>query len=127
MQRFGNAITASGMLNLRNVVFSEDFGPIEEGCKCTCCRPTSEGGLGITRAYVYHVTAKETAGAHLLTMHNVHYQLNLMRLAREAILEDRYPQFLKDFFSKLYDGKKEKYPEWAVDALRGVGVDLLSD
>jgi queuine tRNA-ribosyltransferase len=50
-----------------------------------------------------------------------------MRLAREAILEDRYPQFLKDFFSKLYDGKKEKYPEWAVDALRGVGVDLLSD
>jgi tRNA-guanine family transglycosylase len=76
---------------------------------------------------VYHVTAKETAGAHLLTMHNVHYQLNLMRLAREAILEDRYPQFVKDFFSKLYDGRKEKYPEWAVGALKGVGVDLLID
>jgi queuine tRNA-ribosyltransferase len=125
--RFGNAITASGMLNLRNVNFSEDFSPIEEGCKCTCCRPKSEGGLGITRAYVYHVTAKETAGAHLLTMHNVHYQLNLMRLAREAILEDRYPQFVKDFFSKLYDGQKEKYPGWAVGALKGVGVDLLID
>lgn len=115
------------MLNLRNVIYSEDFGPIEEGCKCTCCRPTFEGGLGITRAYVYHVTAKETAGAHLLTMHNVHYQLNLMRQAREAILEDRYPQFLKKFFSKLYDGQKQKYPEWAVDALNGVGVDLMSD
>ena len=115
------------MLNLRNVNFSEDFSPIEEGCKCTCCRPKSEGGLGITRAYVYHVTAKETAGAHLLTMHNVHYQLNLMRLAREAILEDRYPQFVKDFFSKLYDGQTEKYPEWAVGALKGVGVDLLID
>ncbi|KAJ4335499.1 hypothetical protein N0V95_008884 [Ascochyta clinopodiicola] len=125
--RFGNAITARGMLNLRNAVFSEDFGPIEEGCKCTCCRPTSEGGLGITRAYVYHVTAKETAGAHLLTMHNVHYQLNLMRLARDAILEDRYPQFLKDFFNKLYNAQREKYPVWAVDALKGVGVDLLSD
>ena len=59
----------------------------------------SEGGLGITRAYIYHVTAKETAGAHLLTMHNVHYQLNLMKEAREAIIQDRYPQFVKDFLA----------------------------
>jgi queuine/archaeosine tRNA-ribosyltransferase len=60
-------------------------------------------------------------------MHNVHYQLNLMRLVREAITEDRYPQFVKDFFSKLYSAQKEKYPKWAVDALSGVGVELLSD
>jgi len=60
-------------------------------------------------------------------MHNVHYQLNLMRLIREAILEDRYPRFIRDFFGKLYAGKKEKYPEWAVGALRGVGVDLHDD
>jgi tRNA-guanine family transglycosylase len=115
------------VLNLRNAVYSKDFAPIEEGCQCTCCRSTTDGGLGISRAYIYHVTAKETAGAHLLTMHNVHYQLHLMRLVREAILEDRYPHFLKSFFAKLYAGNKEKYPEWAVTALRGVGVDLLSD
>lgn len=125
-KRFGNAITSHGSLNLRNQVYSEDFGPIQEGCTCTCCRPTSDGGLGITRAYIYHVTAKETAGAHLLTMHNVHYQLNLMRLAREAIIGDRYPQFVKHFFSDLYNGEKDKYPKWAIDALRGVGLDLLS-
>jgi tRNA-guanine family transglycosylase len=124
-QRFGNAITSRGSLNLRNAIYSEDFSPIEEGCLCTCCRPPSAGGLGITRAYIYHVTAKETAGAHLLTMHNVHYQLNLMKCARAAIIEDRYPRFLKDFFHKLYNGEKDKYPQWAVDALRGVGVDLL--
>jgi queuine tRNA-ribosyltransferase len=59
-------------------------------------------------------------------MHNVHYQLNLMKEAREAIIQDRYPQFVKDFFSKLHNGEKDKYPRWAVDALRGVGVDLLS-
>ena len=47
-----------------------------------------------------------------------------MRLAREAIIQDRYPQFVKDFFNKLYSGVKEKYPKWAVDALKGVGVDL---
>jgi tRNA-guanine family transglycosylase len=111
---------------MRNAVYAQDFAPIEDGCQCTCCRPSAEGGLGITRAYVYHITAKETAGAHLLTMHNVHYQLNLMRLIREAILQDRYPHFLKHFFATLYRGNKDKYPAWAVTALRGVGVDLHS-
>ncbi len=42
-------------------------------------------------------------------------------------MQDRYPQFIMDFFSKLYNGEKERYPIWAVDALRGVGVDLLSE
>lgn len=68
-----------------------------------------------------------SAGAHFLTIHNVHYQLNLMGQARKAIKEDRYPEFLHKFFSTLYDGQKDQYPQWAVDALRTVGVDLLSD
>jgi queuine tRNA-ribosyltransferase len=83
--------------------------------------------MGVTRAFVHHVAAKETVGAHLLTMHNVWYQLNLMRSVREAIVEDRFPEFLKQFFSDQHGGDKEKYPEWAVEALRTVGVDLLSD
>lgn len=91
-----------------------------------CCLPTEDGGLGITRAYIYHVTAKETAGAHLLTIHNVQHQLNLVKRVREAILADRYPAFLKEFFAKLYSDKT-KYPEWAVHALRVVNVDLLGD
>ncbi len=65
IQRFGNAITSSGNLNLRHASFATDFSPIELDCTCTCCRPASEGGLGITRAYIHHVAAKETAGAHL--------------------------------------------------------------
>ncbi|KAF7198495.1 Queuine tRNA-ribosyltransferase catalytic subunit [Pseudocercospora fuligena] len=125
--RFGNAITDAGVLNLRHASYAEDFGPIAPGCKCICCRDEDEGGLGISRSYIYHTAAKETAGAHLMTMHNTHYMLDMMRRAREAIIEDRYPDFLKDYFSRLYAGKKEKYPEWAVQALRGVGVDLLQD
>ena len=65
LQRYGNAVTSTGTLNLRHLAYAEDFTPIEEGCQCTCCRPLEEGGLGITRAYIYHVAAKETAGAHL--------------------------------------------------------------
>ena len=124
--RFGNAVTATGVFNLRHATYAYDFRPVEEGCKCTCCRPQSEGGLGITRAYIHHVAAKETAGAHLLSMHNVHYLLDLMRQAREAIVEDQYPAFLIEYFSKLYGGDKEKYPIWAVEALRGVGIDLIA-
>ena len=124
--RFGNAITTAGNLNLRNRVFADDFGPIEEGCQCPCCRSEEEdGGLGITRAYIYHVASKETVGAHLLTMHNVHQQLSLMARVRAAIMADRYPAFLKEFFAKQNGGAVTKAPLWAVEALRKVGVDLL--
>jgi queuine tRNA-ribosyltransferase catalytic subunit len=122
--RFGNAITRQGVLNLRHARYANDFGPIEEGCGCVCCRD-GEDSLGVTRAFVHHVAAKETVGAHLLTIHNVWYQLALMRRVRAAIIEDRYPAFLKEFFSDLYGGDRSKYPDWAVDALRGVGVELL--
>ena len=64
-KRFGNAIVSSGTLNLRNRIFAEDFTPIEEDCTCPCCLPTEKGGLGVTKAYMHHITAKETVGAHL--------------------------------------------------------------
>jgi len=122
--RFGNAIVPKGTLNLRHASYNADFRSIDDECECVTCRPKRHGGLGITRAYIHHVAAKETVGAHLLTIHNVHYLLNLMRRAREAILEDRYPAFVKAFFGNLYS-TKEEFPSWAIDALKGVGIDLL--
>ncbi|KAJ5170562.1 uncharacterized protein N7500_003345 [Penicillium coprophilum] len=125
--RFGDAIVSSGTLKLSHKSFADDFGPVEEGCTCVCCRPTDQGGLGLTRAYMHHITAKETVGAHLLTIHNVHYMLTMMGKIRQAIIDDQYPAFLRKFFSDIYQGDRSKYPEWAVGALRGVGVDLLAD
>ncbi|CAG8972173.1 hypothetical protein HYALB_00007315 [Hymenoscyphus albidus] len=121
--RFGNAITKHGVLNLRNAKYASDFGPLEDGCDCLCCR-RGDGGLNVTRAFINHIAGKETVGAHLLTMHNVWYQLELMRNVRKAIIEDRYPEFLKQFFKDLHTDKA-KYPVWTVDALRMVGVDLM--
>lgn len=122
--RFGNAITKYGVLNLRNAKFANDFSRIEEGCGCVCCRE-GEGALRVTKAFIHHIAAKETVGAHLLTMHNVWYQLQLMRDVRTAIIEDRYPAFLKQFFFDKHGGDKTQYPEWAVEALKMVGVDIL--
>jgi queuine tRNA-ribosyltransferase len=129
--RFGNAITKHGMLNLRNAQHGVDFGPIEPGCRCACCRTEEEGGMGITRAFVYHNASKETVAAHLLSIHNVWYQLNLMREVRESIIEDRFPAYIRQFFKDRYTAespasKDSLYPRWAVDALKGVGVDLDS-
>lgn len=123
--RFGNAITRHGMLNLRNAKYADDYGPIEDGCGCVCCRPRSEGGLGVTRAFISHNAAKETVSAHLLTIHNVWYQLELMRQVRQAIVEDRFPAFVRRFFGDLYEHDTARYPEWAIAALKRVGLDLL--
>ena len=152
--RFGNAITSQGVLNLRNSQYANDFGPVDPNCSCVVCAPAdsparahinptlgpasyagdqadatqySARGLGMTRAFLHHLAAKETAGAHMLTMHNVAYLLTLMNAARTAVVEDKYPAFLKKTFSDWYAGDKSKFPVWAVDALRGVGVDLLED
>lgn len=81
----------------------------------------------MTRAYIYHLAAKETAGAHLLSMHNIHYLLTLMRQIRTAIIDDKYPAFLRSYFSTMYAADKSRYPQWAVGALKGVGVDLMTD
>lgn len=113
------------MLNLRQASYANDFSPIAADCTCTCCRSRADGGLGITKAFIFHVAAKETAGAHLLTMHNVHYMLDLMSQIRQAIIGDGYPAFVKGFFGKLYDDK-QKYPRWAVEALGGAGINLLT-
>ena len=60
-----------------------------------------------------------------LTMHNVHYLLSLMKGIRNAIVEDRYPEFLRNYFGRLYGGDASKIPRWAVTALGNVGVDLI--
>ncbi|KAF3941304.1 hypothetical protein ABW19_dt0201737 [Dactylella cylindrospora] len=123
--RFGNAVTSKGTLNLRHSSYATDFSSIDEECDCICCRPKEQGGMGVTKAYIHHLTGKETAGAHILTMHNVYYLLNLMRRARKAIVADSYPTFVKEFFGKIYSHDKQEYPIWAVDALRTVGIDLM--
>jgi tRNA-guanine family transglycosylase len=121
--RFGNAITRHGVLNLKHSRYSEDFGPVEEGCKCTTCRPKNENdGLAVSRAYIHHLAAKETVGAHLLTMHNVHWMLDLMKRARTAILEDQYPAFARQFFVDYFGDKGA--PEWAVNALKEVNIGI---
>jgi queuine tRNA-ribosyltransferase len=56
-------------------------------------------------------------------MHNIVFQAQVMGRAREAIISKTFPQYLKTFFAQYFGDAG--YPEWCVNALRSVGVDLL--
>ena len=71
------------------------------------------------------MVTKETVACNLVSIHNLAYQMTLMKQARQAIERDAFPDHLRRFFHDLFQGRKEDYPEWAVDSLRSVGVDLL--
>ncbi len=74
--RHGVAFTPYGKLNLRNAQFREDQRPLVEGMDNYTC-------ASFTRAYLRHlVIAGELLGATLLTLHNVHFFLQLMAEAR---------------------------------------------
>ena len=93
LARNGTAFTNAGTMNLKNAPYARDTAPIEEGCECPCCQKFS-------RAYLRHlVKAEEILGLRLISLHNLHFYLNLMRRARQAILEGTFEQFRREFVS----------------------------
>ena len=91
LARNGTAFTAGGTLNLKNAEFTMQTGPLEEGCVCPGCREFSRG-------YIRHlIKAEEILGLRLLTLHNLHFYLNLMTRTRAAIESGTFAQFRADF------------------------------
>nr|WP_314639676.1 tRNA guanosine(34) transglycosylase Tgt [uncultured Olsenella sp.] len=87
--RSGTAFSSEGRLNFRNARFARDHGPIDPACGCPVCTG------GYSRAYIRHLVKQdEMLGSILLSMHNVHYLLDLMRRAREAIIRGEYASFV---------------------------------
>ena len=91
LARNGTAFTATGTLNLKNAEFSLDKNPIEENCSCDACREFSRG-------YIRHlIKAEEILGLRLITLHNLHFYLNLRNRARNEIERGTFDQFRKAF------------------------------
>lgn len=85
--RHGAFFTKYGRKNIKNAEFAENFGPLEEGCTCYTCQNHHI-------AYVRHLMRiKEASGGTLLSIHNVHYLVDLVQQCREAILEERFQAF----------------------------------
>jgi len=93
--RNGTVMTSFGKLVVKNAAYKEDFAPLDPECDCYTCRNYS-------RAYIRHLfKSDEILGLRLTSIHNLHYLLKLTREIRKAILEDKYPEFIEEFYSKL--------------------------
>ncbi len=91
LARNGTAFTSTGTLNLKNAEFTMDKGPIEQKCRCPACRQFARG-------YIRHlIKAEEILGLRLITLHNLHFYLDLMRQARAKIERGTFEDFRKQF------------------------------
>ena len=89
--RNGTAYTSNGKINIRNLKYREDFTALDEKCDCYCCR-------NFSKAYLRHlIQTDEILGGRMLSLHNITYLAHLMERIREAILEDRFGDFIKEF------------------------------
>lgn len=89
--RNGTAFVRHGKLVLKNAQYKDDFSPIEEDCDCYTCK-------NFTRAYIRHLmNADEMLGAELLSIHNLHYLINLTAEIKKAIWEDRLLDFKQEY------------------------------
>jgi queuine tRNA-ribosyltransferase len=91
--RNGSAITRRGRYSVRNARWKEDSRPVEEGCTCVCCR-------NYTRAYIRHLlNCGEILAYRLLSIHNLHCMGTVMAEARQAIRENRFTVFRREFLA----------------------------
>ena len=89
--RNGWLFTRYGDLKLRNARYKDDTRPVDEDCHCYAC-------ANFSRAYLHHLQkVNEILGAHLATVHNLHYFLELMRQMRQAIEIGALSQFREQF------------------------------
>ena len=100
--RNGSIFTRRGKLNIRNAAYTRDFGhPIDEACACYTCR-------NFSRAYLRHLyMAGEILALRLLTLHNVHFYMELVRTAREKIIAGDFAAWKKEMAASLRSKSEE--------------------
>jgi len=94
--RNGTAMTTHGKVVVRNGKYKQDFTALDDNCDCYCCQ-------NFTKAYLRHlVNCKEILAAELLSIHNIRFLLNLVKGAREAIMNDSFADYKKEFYKNYY-------------------------
>jgi queuine tRNA-ribosyltransferase len=95
ISRMGSAYTREGKINIKNKKYSDDFGPLDNYCKCKTC-------INYSKSYIKHLyKSKEILASILLTVHNLEFIFNLMKECQLAIEKGEFTEFRREF--------KEKY------------------
>jgi queuine tRNA-ribosyltransferase len=101
LARHNAAFASEGRLNLMNATFAHDRRPIDEACTCYTCRT-------FTRAYLRHlVIAKELLAGTLLSIHNLHALIQLVRDVRVAIKDQTFEKKVAVWLSQ-WQGNAER-------------------
>ena len=94
--RHGRIYTYDGPINIKNGRFKQDWKPLQEGCECYTCK-------NYTRGYVHHLLrSKEMLGQTLGSIHNLYFIVKLVDDIRQAIYDEQFEVFKKDFLEKYY-------------------------
>ena len=97
--RNGHLFIPSGHLNIANARYRDDPRPLDEACPCEACRRYS-------RAYLSHLfRVKEILYYRLATVHNLQYYFNVVRGARQAVIEGRFGAYAAELTSRMRQGE----------------------
>ncbi|HEX7965445.1 MAG TPA: tRNA guanosine(34) transglycosylase Tgt [Gammaproteobacteria bacterium] len=92
--RNGHLFTSEGVVRIRNSIYMRDTRPLDPACGCYTCRNYS-------RAYLKHLDkCGEILGPRLMTIHNLHFYLSLMRTMREAIEAGRFAVWAREYLAR---------------------------
>ena len=92
--RNGQLFTSEGVINIRNAEYKDSDEPIDKNCD-------SKVSQNYSRAYLNHLhRTNEMLGSMLATYHNIYYYQSLMKDIRNAIKDNLFAKFLKDFYNK---------------------------
>jgi len=96
MGRNGAVFTRDGRVNIKRAEFRADERPLDPACDCSACRRFS-------RAYLRHLfIADEMLGLRLLSLHNVHFLVSLMRQARDAIRDGTFDGWSQQWLDRYH-------------------------
>eukprot|EP00193_Tetraselmis_chui_P001457 CAMPEP_0177760360 /NCGR_PEP_ID=MMETSP0491_2-20121128/5227_1 /TAXON_ID=63592 /ORGANISM="Tetraselmis chuii, Strain PLY429" /LENGTH=398 /DNA_ID=CAMNT_0019276257 /DNA_START=220 /DNA_END=1416 /DNA_ORIENTATION=- len=114
--RFGVALVDFGTMKIKNAEYKNDMRSVDPDCTCQCCTK-------YTRAYLHTVAGRNlsTAGI-LLTMHNIAYMQRLTKRIRQAIMEQRFPDFVRHYVRMQYPKGDE--PEWVRLSMQMAGISM---
>jgi queuine tRNA-ribosyltransferase len=105
LARHQAAMTHQGRLNMLNSTYAHDPDPIDPTCTCYTCAHFS-------RAYIRHlVVAKEMLASTLISIHNIHTLLTLVRNMRSTILEHRFQPFANEYLKNYFLDKSNEEQE----------------
>jgi queuine tRNA-ribosyltransferase len=91
----GTAFTGSGRVRLTRTEHRLSDAPLDPACGCPTCQRHGRG-------YLHHlIKCKEPLGPRLLSIHNLHHYLELMRAARAAIEAGRYGPFMRETLAAI--------------------------